>query len=921
MAAQAYTDIERAIALQVIEEIQRILDLYLGTETTRGEILVRDLGIYERKTFKTLLEFYAQQIIYDKDKAIVSEWDRSHFTEKEIRNMLVQVNAELASWLRRYDDWILYHPDVRVSDIRAKRSKILRYTLMVAAGWNKIKGIVQEEAKKLKQTYSKHVIYSFASSEERAQLEERYSNTLFLEADNFREQLRKNALDRIGTTYQIDENLFDAYVAWVTGTLSDESSINIRYPNMPTDQQETVKNHHEQFIDYLTQQVFGDRGYLFGRSRENINQALQEGSLSGLEDFTDFANARAISNAYYGHNGTEGPHNYEYGPSDVELVKALNKQTVRNNALPKYQNFLDDSGAQYTIPDRVTDKIFKYNIPTEDQLKKIEENVDNAVKKLIEDDNTDLDDDDLIKGLTDAATDGVETVDPSFIEPYTDSGKNVYRNYSPKKDPNKTTSSSADKDQPTSKLKDTYKAPYTPRVKYSSRPTDTYILEVPEKTARSSNPWDSGYLRKDLGRKTKDKNEDTYGLPTDLKNKFIEQTDWKRYYGEGTVASNFLPTYRTFSGHDMVVTVQLPVTSSYSITKVIGAFQTITYSIHNDKAPVRVLGNMNAKAYVFGPRTIAGTLILTVFDRHWMKELFGTYKKIKGETERYYLMDELPKINLTISAANEYGHNAKLALYGVTFVNEGQVMSINDVYTENTYQFYATNVEYLDRVERTTSEQSKTNNLPVKNDSDSSTGSTSSTASSTATTTGTSTDTNTTDSSKTDNGDPVERQNPQTYIDTILKGKEYDPDKKQKLQEYNQHTDFLKRSLDNGIIDKKDAATSLNQKEHEEIVRQVELWRDKILIPVLRDLKSNYDNGKIKAANGMTKEERYKALYQEYLSAYGPNRLMIVQSVSAEFDDMRSKLGVTYEDGESPNKAAANAVEVPERGVTGGKTP
>ena len=68
MAAQAYTDIERAIALQVIEEIQRILDLYLGTETTRGEILVRDLGIYERKTFKTLLEFYAQQIIYDKDK-------------------------------------------------------------------------------------------------------------------------------------------------------------------------------------------------------------------------------------------------------------------------------------------------------------------------------------------------------------------------------------------------------------------------------------------------------------------------------------------------------------------------------------------------------------------------------------------------------------------------------------------------------------------------------------------------------------------------------------------------------------------------------------------------------------------------------------------------------------------------------------
>ena len=39
-----------------------------------------------------------------------------------------------------------------------------------------------------------------------------------------------------------------------------------------------------------------------------------------------------------------------------------------------------------------------------------------------------------------------------------------------------------------------------------------------------------------------------------------------------------------------------------------------------------------------------------------------------------------------------------MALYGITIVNEGQVMSTNDIYTENTYQFFATNVDYLDSV-------------------------------------------------------------------------------------------------------------------------------------------------------------------------------------------------------------------------------
>lgn len=153
-------------------------------------------------------------------------------------------------------------------------------------------------------------------------------------------------------------------------------------------------------------------------------------------------------------------------------------------------------------------------------------------------------------------------------------------------------------------------------------------------------------------------------------------------------------TYTTFSGHDMVCSFELPLPTGGTLFKIIGALQTVTYSIHNEKTPVRCVGDMNPKGYVFGTRTIAGTLIFTVFNKHWAKEMMEEYLK-NAEVDAHMLTDELPPFNITVSCANEYGAEARLAIYGVTIVNEGQVMSINDVYTENTYQFFATDVDYM----------------------------------------------------------------------------------------------------------------------------------------------------------------------------------------------------------------------------------
>lgn len=170
---------------------------------------------------------------------------------------------------------------------------------------------------------------------------------------------------------------------------------------------------------------------------------------------------------------------------------------------------------------------------------------------------------------------------------------------------------------------------------------------------------------------------------------------------QGSIDTTFKYTNETFSGCDMVASVTMntkildPGTNSWKVktyTEVLGELTTISYSIHMEKKPIRSIGNVNAKDYVMGPRTIAGSLVFSVFNKHFAQNLMDSLGYPAGSA---FLVDELPPFDITISAANEYGYRSRLAIYGIRLLNEGQVMSVNDVYTENTYQFFATDLEYL----------------------------------------------------------------------------------------------------------------------------------------------------------------------------------------------------------------------------------
>lgn len=155
-----------------------------------------------------------------------------------------------------------------------------------------------------------------------------------------------------------------------------------------------------------------------------------------------------------------------------------------------------------------------------------------------------------------------------------------------------------------------------------------------------------------------------------------------------------LDNYNSFSGADVVVTAQMnPINGNNCKTHILSSLQTISYSTHQDRAPVRAIGNINALDYVQGQRTIAGTMVFAMFDKHWMTPLLEELSTYTNNTDIW--SDELPALNLTLSVANEYGYKSNMAIYGVIFIDDGGVMSINDLYTENTLQFLATGIEPL----------------------------------------------------------------------------------------------------------------------------------------------------------------------------------------------------------------------------------
>lgn len=156
---------------------------------------------------------------------------------------------------------------------------------------------------------------------------------------------------------------------------------------------------------------------------------------------------------------------------------------------------------------------------------------------------------------------------------------------------------------------------------------------------------------------------------------------------------NFSSTNTSYSGTDVVPIVQI---NGTLIT--LGSVQTISISTFREKEPVRVLGKSYAKSYTSGPRTLAGSITFTLFDRDPFWEILRYLREDnKTASDRYHtpLGDQIPPVNIILWFSNEYGRKSIQTLYGVEFTQEGQVHSINDVYSEKTVNYVARDMDIL----------------------------------------------------------------------------------------------------------------------------------------------------------------------------------------------------------------------------------
>lgn len=144
--------------------------------------------------------------------------------------------------------------------------------------------------------------------------------------------------------------------------------------------------------------------------------------------------------------------------------------------------------------------------------------------------------------------------------------------------------------------------------------------------------------------------------------------------------------YQSFSGTDTLAFIMMPGSSPV----VIGSLTTISYSMFRNKKPVINIGRTNINGVTRGSRIFAGTMIFTLINQHWLKELQEQLDWLKGFDE--LKVDELPLFDIMIVSANEYGNAVTMYIYGIDFTDEAQTISVEDLFTENTFSFVARDI-------------------------------------------------------------------------------------------------------------------------------------------------------------------------------------------------------------------------------------
>jgi len=156
--------------------------------------------------------------------------------------------------------------------------------------------------------------------------------------------------------------------------------------------------------------------------------------------------------------------------------------------------------------------------------------------------------------------------------------------------------------------------------------------------------------------------------------------------------------YHTFTGVDIKVAYAI----GYSVGNLEG-LSMISWSIHRGK-PDAPRGDEVAPTYrARGRRTIAGSMIFTMFDEHPITAIYPPnffpqdpdFQIDSAVRSDFLKPDQLPAFDLFVILTNEYGYKSILSIFGVEIMDDGGSLGINDLVNEEVIQYTAKDIDLL----------------------------------------------------------------------------------------------------------------------------------------------------------------------------------------------------------------------------------
>ena len=176
--------------------------------------------------------------------------------------------------------------------------------------------------------------------------------------------------------------------------------------------------------------------------------------------------------------------------------------------------------------------------------------------------------------------------------------------------------------------------------------------------------------------------------------------------------TNYVP----ISGTEVKVILEFPDygTNGKSMIIVLDDVMSLSYSIYRAKPPVTPLGSSSITGFGLGSRTVAGSIIRSVFTVDKLTEFQtqcfqASQEEIKARLQGLngqmasglpykdmiaFMKDDLASFNIHTLSISEVGgfdtpRTRYESIYGAVLINNGQVYSIEDLVTESTVSFQA----------------------------------------------------------------------------------------------------------------------------------------------------------------------------------------------------------------------------------------